>query len=332
MKDINLFLETFDKVQSLNIETGIDKDTILKIVEPGSEITFEGIMDFFKKKKEEISKIEFDKLKEDLKKDLDSLKKEILLLKKYVGKDIKKIVPYDKSDEDWWMDSNDDLHNDIIYKLFDMSSFLENNNNPSGDKLSLIFKVYDIEIYFKSIEKIKVISDILKRNNYNKYLGNEIYMSDDDLKRNNIEDVYMTLYGYTHITNTFIQNNKILTDIEEFNKEGYVYQFAESETPNYEDYNKYRNSLNKNNINSTLNSIIKFVEQTLKDINSFNSIIDGYHKEADNILKDIKEDNYKEVNEKYKYLKGIIETYKDLVSTKVYNSKKMSGGILKYFK
>ncbi len=332
MKDINLFLSTFDKIESLSNETGIDKNTVLKILESGSEITYEGIMDFFKKKKEEISKIEFDKLKEGFKKELDSLKKDILLLKKYIGKDIKKIIPYDKEDEDWWMLANDDLHSDMIYKLFDMSSFLEHNNTPTADKLNLIFKVYDIEVYFKTIEKIKGITDIVKRNNYNKYLGNEISLLDTNIKKMGLKDVFMSLYGNTKIINIREKTDKIVSVIDEFNEDEYIYNFNDSENPDYEDYEKYRNSLNKNNINSTLNSVIKFVEQTLKDINSFISIIDSYHKEADIILKDIKEDNFKEINEKYKYLKGILETYKDLVDTKIQNSKKLSNGILKYYK
>lgn len=332
MKDITLFLDTLEKVEKFKSETGIDNDIILKIVEPSVELTYESVLNFFKKKKEEISKIEFDKIKSEYNSNLILLENNISLLKKYVGKDVKKFTSYDKKDEDWWMDANDDLHKDTLYKLFDMVSLLENNNTPSGDKLNILFKGYEIEIHFNTVDKVNEINDIVKRNNYNKYLGNEIYRSTEDLKKNNISDIFMVLYDNKEIVSIMKKENRLTSDIEDFNKDEYLYIFNDSENPNYEDYEKYLLSLNKNNIGNTLSNIIKYIEQTKKDINSFNSILNNYQSDSEKVLKDIKEDNFKEINQKYKYIKDILECYQDLLKAKIHISKKFTDGIMRYYK
>lgn len=332
MKDVALFLDTLEKVEKFKSETGIDNDIILKIVEPSVELTYESVLDFFKKKKEEISKIEFDKIKSEYKSNLILLENNISLLKKYVGKDVKKFTSYDKKDEDWWMDANDDLYKDTLYKLFDMVSLLENNNTPSGDKLNILFKGYEIEIHFNTVDKVNEINDMVKRNNYNKYLGNEIYRSTEDLKKNNISDIFMVLYDNKEIVSIMKKENRLTSDIEDFNKDEYLYIFNDSENPNYEDYEKYLLSLNKNNIGNTLSNIIKYIEQTKKDINSFNSILNNYQSDSEKVLKDIKEDNFKEINQKYKYIKDILECYQDLLKAKIHISKKFTDGIMRYYK
>lgn len=332
MKDIALFLDTFEKVEESKIVTGIDEDVILKIIDPTIGLTYEGALDFFKKKKEEISKIEFDKIRTELKSDLVLLDRNISMLKKCIVKDIKKFVPYDKEEDDWWMEANQDLYKDTLYKLFDMASFLENNNTPTGDRLSILFKGYGIDIYFNNIDKVNGINDIVRRNGYNKYLGNEIYLSDKDLKRNNISDIFMVLHDNEYIVNITKKEDSITSHITEFNRDEYIYNFNDSENPDYDEYEKYLLSLNKNNISNTLSSIIKYTEQTKKDITSFNSLLNNYQAESEKVLKGIGEKNFKEINQKYKYIKGILECYQDLVKTKIHLSKKFSNGVTHYYK